>query len=263
MSSTATTRRVRSADGTEIAFESRGDGPTLILVDPALQYRGFSRLSGLVEPLSAEFAVHTYDRRGRGESGDARPYSPEREVEDLAALIEAAGGEARLYGFSSGALLAIHAAAAGLPIERIALLEPPIQEDADPAHPNQLTTELAELIEAGRNGDAVEHFNRSIGVPEEMVAGMREGPDWPKLEAVAPTLVYDCMLSDATTQEVVRSAGVPALVLDSSGSSDDLSGWAASVAARLPDAEHRSLAGEWHTVADEVLAPVLVEFLRD
>jgi pimeloyl-ACP methyl ester carboxylesterase len=260
---TGTTERVRSADGTEIAFEARGDGPPLILVDPALQYRGFSRLSGLVEPMSSDFTVITYDRRGRGESGDTAPYSPRREVEDLAALIEAAAGDVRLYGFSSGALLAMHAVAAGLPVERIALLEPPIQEDADPDRPNPLTTELADLIAAGRNGDAVEHFNRSIGVPEEMVDGMRQSPDWPKLEAVAPTLVYDCTISDATTEALLRSVEVPALVLDSTGSSDDLSGWAASVAAKLPNAEHRSLAGEWHTVADEVIVPVLVEFLRD
>ena len=263
MSTHAMTQRVRSSDGTEIAYETHGGGPPLILIDPALQYRGFSRLSGLVEPLSAEFTVYTYDRRGRGESGDTPPYAPEREVEDLAALIEIAGGDARLYGFSSGALLAMHAAAAGLGVRRLALLEPPIQEDADPDRPNPLTSELAELIAAGRNGDAVEHFNRSIGVPEEMVAGLRQSLDWRKLEAVAPTLVYDCTISDATTTAVLRSVEAPAFVLDSSGSSDDLSGWAASVAAKLPNAEHRSLAGEWHTVADEVLVPVLVEFLRD
>jgi pimeloyl-ACP methyl ester carboxylesterase len=261
--STTTTERVRSADGTEIAYEVRGTGPALILVDPALQYRGFSRLSGLIPPLSDRFAVHAYDRRGRGESTDVQPYAVEREVEDLAALIEAAGGEASLYGFSSGALLAIHAAAAGLPVRRMALLEPPLQEDADPENPNRLTLELADLIEAGRNGDAVEHFNRGIGVPEEMVAGMRQTPDWPKLEEVAPTLVYDCRISDATTDEVLAAAEAPALVLDSSGSSEDLSGWAASVAAKLPTARHRSLEGEWHAVADEVLAPVLIEFLAD
>lgn len=263
MSSSATTQRVRSADGTEIAFSSAGSGPPLILIDPALQYRGFSRLSGLVEPLSSEFGVLTYDRRGRGESADTPPYSVEREVEDLTALVEAAGGSARLYGFSSGALLAMHAAAAGLPVARLGLMEPPLQEDADPARPSSLTTELAELIEAGRNGDAVEHFNRSIGVPEEMVARMRQSADWQKLEAVAPTLVYDCTISDATTPAVLGAVEAPTLVLDSSGSSEDLSGWAASVASQLPDARHRSLAGEWHTVADEVLAPVLIEFFRE
>jgi hypothetical protein len=121
---------------------------------------------------------------------------------------------------------------------------------------------LAELIAGGRNGDAVEHFNRSIGVPEEMVAGIRESDDWPKLEAVAPTLVYDCSISDHTTSDILRSVDVPALVLDSMGSSDDLSGWAASVARQLPNATHRSLAGEWHTVPDDVLAPVVAGFLR-
>jgi pimeloyl-ACP methyl ester carboxylesterase len=262
MARTSTSQHVRSADGTEIAFESRGQGPALILIDPALQYRDFTRLAGLVQPLSSEFTVFTYDRRGRGESGDTPPYSPAKEVEDLAALVEAAGGSASLYGFSSGALLAMHAVAAGLPVERIVLLEPPIQEDADPSTPSPLTGELAELIAARRNGDAVEHFNRSIGVPEDMVAGIRESADWPKLEAVAPTLVYDCSISDHTTADILRSVEVPALVLDSMGSSDDLSGWAASVARLLPNATHRSLAGEWHTVSDDVLAPVVAEFLR-
>jgi pimeloyl-ACP methyl ester carboxylesterase len=248
--------RVRSADGTEIAFDRVGDGPLVILVEPALHYRAFSAFGGLVPLLASEFAVVTYDRRGRGESGDTAPYEPDREVEDLAALI---GDEpAHVYGYSSGALLAMRAAAArGLPIAKLALLEPPLQDGEDP-----LTQELAELTAAGRNGDAVEHFHRSIGVPEEFVAGMRTDPSWPRMESVAPTLVYDCVISDTTTPALLENVEVPTLVLDSQGSTDDLSGWAATVARQLPNASHRSLAGEWHTVADEVLAPVLTEFFR-
>lgn len=251
---------ISSRDGTTIAFDRTGDGPPVILVEPAAHYRDFSTCNGLVPLLSTRFTVYAYDRRGRGESTDTAPYAPEREVEDLAALVEHAGGSAHVYGHSSGALLALHAAAQGVPIARLALLEPPLQDD-DAEVPDPLTTELAELAAAGRHEDMVERFHEAIGVPEEMVAEMRSTPPWTKMASVAPTLEYDCRISDATTPALLRSVEVPTLVLDSAGSTDNLTGWAATVAARLPNATHRSLPGEWHTVADDVLAPVVTEFL--
>jgi pimeloyl-ACP methyl ester carboxylesterase len=252
---------VRSADGTRIAFERSGDGPPLILIEAAGQYRDFSSFKGLAPLLSREFTVYAYDRRGRGESTDATSYAPEREVEDLEALIADAGGSAHLYGYSSGALLAMRAAAHGLPIGRVAVLEPPLQDD-DSKRPDPLTKELAELVGAGRNRDAVEHFHRSIGLPAEFIAEMRPTPEWAKMESVAHTLMYDCVISDTTTFTQLRSVAVPTLVIDSAGSTDDLSGWAATVAGQLPHGSHRTLAGEWHSVPDDVLAPVLVEFFR-
>jgi pimeloyl-ACP methyl ester carboxylesterase len=258
---TTTSQSARSSDGTRIAFDRLGDGPALILVEAAGHFRDFSSFDGLAPLLSRQFTVYTYDRRGRGQSTDTTPYAPEREVEDLAALIAEAGGSAHLYGYSSGALLALHAAALGLPVARMALLEPPLQ-DQDAVKPDPLTGELAELIAAGKSGDAVEHFHLSIGVPAEFIDDMRSTPPWAKMKSVAHTLVYDCMLSDATTSTLLRSVAVPTLVLDSEGSSDNLTGWAASVARQLPRGTHRSLAGEWHSVPDEILAPVLVEFFR-
>jgi pimeloyl-ACP methyl ester carboxylesterase len=210
-----------------------------------------------VEALAADFTVYQYDRRGRGESTDTAPYAVEREVEDLAALIEAAGGRAHLYGMSSGGLLALHAAAAGLPVGRIALLEPPY---AAAAGPSPYTAELARLVAAGRRHDAVDYFQRSVvGVPAEILAATPAGV-WAALEAVAPTLVYDCLLGDSADPALLAAVPVPTLVIDSAGSTDDLTGMAAAVAGALPHGTHRSLPGGWHGVPDDVLAPALREF---
>jgi pimeloyl-ACP methyl ester carboxylesterase len=127
MTTQATARTVQSADGTSLAFSQIGTGPANVLVDAAAGFRGFGSMGPLAEALAPEFTVFTYDRRGRGESTDTPPYAVEREVEDLQALIEAAGGSACVYGFSSGAVLALRAAADGLSIDRLALMEPPLE----------------------------------------------------------------------------------------------------------------------------------------
>jgi pimeloyl-ACP methyl ester carboxylesterase len=261
-SSVDTALNVQSADGTQIAFDKVGEGLPLILIEPAGHYREFSAFSGLVPLLACEFTVYVYDRRGRGRSTDAPPYAPEREVEDIDALITAAGGSALVYGYSSGALLALRAAASGLPIPRLALLEPPLQDDGSDS-PSPLTSELGALVAAGRNADAVARFHESIGVPAEFIAELHSKPEWARMVSIAHTLVYDCVISDTMTSAMLRAVEVPTLVLDSQGSTDDLTGWAATVASQLPRATHRSLAGEWHGVPDGVLAPVLTEFFRD
>jgi pimeloyl-ACP methyl ester carboxylesterase len=249
-----------SSDGTGIAFERAGSGPALILVEASGHYRGFSSFGGLTPLLARSFAVVNYDRRGRGASDDTAPYAVEREVEDLAALIDVAGGEAFLYGFSSGALLALHAAARGLAVPRMALLEPPIATDEDRSEQAEFTAELARLVGAGRRSDAVEYFNAGIGVPADMIEGMRGTPAWSAMESVAHTLVYDCVISEATSSALLASVPTPTLVLDSQGSTEDLTGWAATVGRQLPRGSHRSLPGEWHGVPDGLLAPVLAEF---
>jgi pimeloyl-ACP methyl ester carboxylesterase len=254
--------KVVSRDGTSIAFERSGAGPALILVDAAGNYRDFRPLRAPVELLAADFTVYVYDRRGRGASTDTLPYSIEREVDDLAALIAEAGGSAYVYGMSSGSLLALHAAASGLAIPKLALFEPPIEASETPAGETGFTTELASLVAAGRRRDTVEFFHRGIGVPEEVMAQMTP-PVWAALEAIAHTLVYDCKLSDAMSLQLIRSVTVPTLVIDSQGSSGELTGMAATVIKALPNSTHRSLPGEWHGVADEALAPVLTEFFHD
>ena len=251
--------RVTSGDGTSIAFQRSGTGPALITVDAAGSYRDFRPFPPPVEQLAEHFTVYVYDRRGRGASTDTQPYAIEREVDDLAALIAEAGGSAFVYAFSSGGLLALHAAARGLAIPRLALFEPPIEPTEAPVGESDFTAELAELVAGGRRREAVAFFHRGIGVPDEIIDQMTP-PVWAALEAVAPTLVYDCRLSDAMSLQVLRSATVPTLVLDSQGSSPSITESAATVAKALPDSTHRHLPGDWHGVPGEVLAPALTEF---
>lgn len=250
-----TCHKVTSEDGTPIAFDRTGSGAPLVLVEPAGHYRGFSAFEDLLPALAQKFTVYAYDRRGRGESGDAAEYSPLREVEDLAAILALIGRPAFVYGYSSGALLAMHAAAYGLPIAKLVVLEPPLQAPA--ASPDPLTVQLAALVAEKRFSDAVEHFHLSIGVPREYVDQMRGTPAFEKMTGIAATLVYDCRISDATNAKLLSLVKVPTLVLDSEGSTDDLVGWAADVARQLPSATHQSLPGQWHRVEGSVLAAAI------
>ncbi|MER6178191.1 alpha/beta fold hydrolase [Streptosporangium sp. NPDC001681] len=251
---------VTSRDGTRIGFEQAGTGPTLVLVDAAGGFRRFGPMRSLAEHLADRFTVVTYDRRGRGESGDTPPYAVEREVEDLAAVIEAGGGPAFVHGFSSGAVLALLGAAAGLPISMLSLLEPPIVLDRP--REDDLAAEIDELVAADRRADAVEHFHTSIGVPAEITAEMRQAPFFPLLEGIAHTLAYDSRITTAISHDTLRSVTVPALVVNSESSDDRLRGWAADAATALSQGRHLTLKGEWHGVSDDVLAPALSDFFR-
>jgi pimeloyl-ACP methyl ester carboxylesterase len=251
---------VRSSDGTVIAYDRAGSGPAVILVDAAGHFRQFSSFDRLVDLLVADFTVLTYDRRGRGASTDTAPYAVEREVDDLAALIHALDGSAFVYAFSSGGLLGLHAASIGLPIPRMALLEPPIEQGEHRAAQRAFTAGLSALVDANRADEAVEYYLAGIGVPGEILAGMRDTAAWSSMTSVAATLVYDCRISEATSFDLLATVPTRTLVLDSMGSSDDLAGMAAAVAAALPRGESRSLPGEWHGVDDVTLASVLREF---
>jgi len=258
----AASETVTSEDGTVIAFERVGTGPALILVDGAGHYRELSSFGGLIGLLATDFTVYHYDRRGRGGSTDTPPYAVEREIDDLAAIIDRAGESAFLYTSSSGGLLALHAAAGGLPIRRMALFEPPIELAEDRSAQAAFTKGLTELLATRHPADAVEYFLTGIGVPDEIVAGMRNTQSWLAMEAVAHTLVYDSLLSEATSFELLASVTVPTLVLDSEGSSDELTGMAATIAKTLPHGSHKSVPGEWHGVPNEVLAPVLTDVFK-
>jgi pimeloyl-ACP methyl ester carboxylesterase len=255
---------VTSADGTTIAYERAGSGPALVLVDGALCYRGAGPMGPLAAQLQDSFTIYAYDRRGRGESSDTLPYAVAREVEDLQALIAQAGGDAYVYGISSGAALALATAAAGPGVTKLALYEPPFMAEVeDGLRIKEYTERLHELLDAGQKGDAVALFMTYVGMPAQVVAGIR-APGWAMLEAVAPTLAYDdeVLSGGRVPRDLASTIGVPSLVLAGGASPHGLQQAARATADALPTAEHGTLDGQTHDVAPEALAPLLVEFFR-
>src|SRR5918993_6056928 len=188
--------RVTSSDGTTIAFDRLGDGPAVIVVGGQLADRALTRPTA--EELAKHFTVFNYDRRGRGDSGDTAPYAVEREIDDIEALIEAAGGSAPVFGISSGAALALEAANHGLAIDKLALYEAPfIVDDSRAPVPDDYLQRLEGLVASDRRGDAIRLFMRQgVGLPAVFVAMMRIMPAWSKLKAVAPTVIYDAAIVD-------------------------------------------------------------------
>jgi pimeloyl-ACP methyl ester carboxylesterase len=254
---------VTSPDGTTIGYERTGSGPALVLVDGAMCYRAAGPMRPLAAQLQDRFTVYTYDRRGRGESSDTSPYAVSREVEDLQAVIAAAGGRALGYGISSGAALALATAAAGPGITRLALYEPPFMAEVeDGSRAKEYTERLDELLGAGRRGDAVAIFMTYVGMPPEAVEGFRASPGWAVLEAIAPTLAYDdaVLAGGYVPRDLASAISVPALVLAGGSSPAGLLEAAKATSDALPTGSFRTLAGETHDVAPDALAPVLVEF---
>jgi pimeloyl-ACP methyl ester carboxylesterase len=260
---------VTSADGTVIAYESVGAGPALILVDGAMCYRGQGPARDLAAALADSFTVYLYDRRGRGESGDTAPWTPEREVEDLAALLAAAGGTAYLFGCSSGAVLAADAAHRLPGFQRLALYEPPfIVDDSHAPRPDTFLAETEALIAAGDTGGAVRKFLRAVDVPGFVVAILTLLPPFRKLKAVAHTLPYDLRILGDTGRGVPldparwSGVGVPAIVMDGGKSPRYMRNAAQALSQALPKAEYRTLPGQTHIVKAAAVAPAVRDFLR-
>jgi pimeloyl-ACP methyl ester carboxylesterase len=261
--------KVHSKDGTTIAFDRLGDGPLVIVVGGATCDRAMTR--PLAEQLAQHFGVINYDRRGRGDSGDTKPYAVEREIEDLAALITEAGGTVSVYGHSSGAGLALHAAAHGLPISKLVLHEPPYVPDGE--EERRISREYAEklktLLAEGRCGDAVELFMTTVGTPQEMVDQMRNEPWWAGLEAIAPTLAYDSEVMGDLSKggtiptDLLGRVTLPALVLCGGASPVWMIEVGRQVADAMPNGRRGVLEGQEHVVLPELLAPVLAEFFAD
>ena len=256
---------VRSLDGTRIAYTRTGSGPALIQIDGALCCRAFGPSTKLAARLARHFTVYAYDRRGRGQSGDTPSYSPAREVEDIAALVEAAGGSASLLGLSSGGALALEAAAAGLPVTKVVAYEPPYVDEGRQRGSAAHLDQLQRLLAGGNRGGAVKYFMKDmVGAPAAVIAVMRLMPwIWRKLEAVAHTLPYDARVMTEFRIPRTRFATIriPTLVMNGTKTDPRLKGAAGALATVVPGAQHRELAGQTHNVKPDVLTPAVVEFL--
>jgi pimeloyl-ACP methyl ester carboxylesterase len=258
---------VTSKDGTRIGYDREGQGPPVVLVDGAMCYRGSGPMKPLAAKLSSRFTVYTYDRRGRGESGDTQPWSVEREVEDIAAIVREAGEPVYLYGISSGAVLALEAADRGVPIRKLALYEAPLMvDDSRPPLGDDFLLRMKALIASNRRGDAVKMFMKAVGVPAIGIFFMRLMPVWKKLTAIGHTLPYDLGMTTPFQQGRPLPAGrwsgaaMPTLVMDGGKSPAWMRNAQAAITAVLPHATARTLPGQTHMVGAAAIAPELIEF---
>jgi pimeloyl-ACP methyl ester carboxylesterase len=258
---------VISADDTAIAVDRVGNGPAVVLVDGAMCYRGFGPMPALARRLATHCAVYHYDRRGRGDSGDSAQYSVDREMEDLDAVIALAGGSVMVFGASSGAVLALEAAARLRGVTRLAIYEAPfIVDDTHPPLPANFNAELKALIADGRRGEAVRKFMRLVGVPGLGIAVMSLLPLWRKMKAIAHTLPYDLSIVGPYQQGRPlptgrwSAAAMPVLVMAGGKSPAYMQNGMRALAATLPRAVHRTLPGQTHMVKDAVVAPELLGF---
>jgi pimeloyl-ACP methyl ester carboxylesterase len=260
-------RIVQSYDGTTIAFDQSGTGPALILVAGALTTRAARH--PLAARLTQHFSVFTYDRCGRGESGDRAPYAVEREIEDLDALITKAGGSAFVFGHSSGAALALEAALSlGEKVKKLAMYEVPYNDEPEAKLEwERYIQQLTALLAADRRGDAVALFMKLVGTPMDQIEAIRQTPTWSMLEAIAPTLAYDhaAILGRDASVPLERAAHVlvPTLVMNGSASYPFMYETARMLSKAMPHAQLRTLEGQGHGPADDVLAPVLQAFFLD
>ncbi len=255
---------VASKDGTSITFDKLGQGAPVILVSGGSVDK--SSNEGLAALLSQHFTVYNYDRRGRGASGDTAPYAIQREIEDIEAVLGAAGGSAFLYGSSSGAALALEATASGLNIRKLALWEPPfILEGSRSRPPADSVKTYTDLVAAGRRGDAVEFFmSRVVELPPDFVGFARSQPWWAGQEALAHTLAYDAtiMRDYSLPTESASRIKVPTVVVAGGADMPWMRDTATALANLIPGAQTHFLDGQGHNVAPEVLAPALTEFFN-
>jgi len=260
--------RVVSKDNTAIAYDRVGKGPPVILVVGALCSRRLGPSVKLAPLLAQHFTVFTYDRRGRGDSGESAPYAVAREIEDLDALIQEAGGRAFVFGHSSGAVLALEAAAHGLAIQKVALYEAPLIVDRSRPSTERDWAQIEAFVAEGRPGDAVKVFLKSVGVPAFVIALMRWLPVWDKIMAVAHTLPHDGAIvkelqrGEPLTANAWANVTIPTLAIDGGKSPPWMRNGTRALSTALPNAQYRTLEGQTHDVAAKALAPVLKEFFE-
>lgn len=259
---------VTSKDGTKIGYSVAGHGPPVVLVDGAMCWRAMGPATSLADALKDQFTVYTYDRRGRGESGDTKPYSTQREVEDLAAVIEAAGGAVSLYAISSGVILALEASNTIPGITKMVLYEAPIFTDTTRKPvPTDYVQRMDRLVASGDNAGAVKHFMQNgIGIPWFGIMMMQIMGMFRKLAPVAPTLPYDtAFVSPLRTYGSIpagrwSNVTIPVLTIGGSKSDTWMQNAQKALAAALSNGSHRTLEGQNHMVAPAAIAPVIREF---
>lgn len=262
-------QNVTSKDGTRIAYETVGHGSAVIIIDGATGFRAGGHTRKLAELLAPKLTAYIYDRRGRGDSTDTQPFAVRCEIEDIEALIDKAGGNASLYGMSSGGALALEAALMLRDkVEKLAIYEVPYDDTPTGIEAwHGYTKALAAALEAGNRSQATTLFMKFVGVPEAMLEGMRTSPMWPMMEALAPTLAYDAAeLGEDRTVPAERAATLktPTLIMDGGGSAQFMPFMAASadtLAKAIPHARRETLPGQTHDVDPAVLAPALLAFL--
>jgi pimeloyl-ACP methyl ester carboxylesterase len=266
---TTATQFATSADGTQIAYEARGTGAALVIVEGALCHRTMGVSAALTEALEDRFTIFAYDRRGRGESGaGATPWSIAREIEDLEAVIDAAGGHAHAFGASSGGALCLEAARRGVAIDRLAVYEVPfIVDGTHTPNPIDLPRRIAGMVDRGQRGEAVKSFMRVVGVPAPFIGLMRVMPAWRKMTAVAHTLPYDLSIVIGRQQGQPLPGGCyddvaqKTLVIAGGKSPEYMRNAQAAIAAALPQGTLETLPGQTHMVKAKATAPAIAEFL--
>jgi pimeloyl-ACP methyl ester carboxylesterase len=248
-----------SKDGTKIAFEKSGRGPALVIVGGALSDRnGGKPLAG---KLQDHFTVYTYDRRGRGESGDTKPYAVDREIEDLESILQQAGGQANVYGVSSGAALALQAAAKLGPdrVAKLAVYEPPYGQDEGDF--KQQKERINQIVETGKPGDAASFFLSAIGMPPQAVDEMKRSPQWEGMSKIDFTLAYDfAVLGNGAVPDTVERISAPTLVMNGEKSMPFIQPTADRLGKSIPNSRRKTLPGQTHQAAPEAVAPLLIEF---
>jgi pimeloyl-ACP methyl ester carboxylesterase len=256
---------VTSKDGTKIAYDQVGRGPVVILVLGALN----SRKSGakLAKSLASNFSVVSYDRRGRGDSTNTAPYAPEREIEDVAALIDEVGGPVYLYGHSSGAAIVLEASIKlRKQIKKLAIYEVPYSMDAEARKSaKEYHRQLKKFLKSGRNGDAVALFVRNVGVSDKQIQAMKRMPMWRGLVAQAPTLAYDSeVLGEGHSLPAARLASIrtPTLVMHGGKGAPSMRDAAQAISEAIPKAKFLSVASQTHGVSPKALSPILSEFFE-
>jgi pimeloyl-ACP methyl ester carboxylesterase len=256
---------VQSKDGTTLAYDVYGSGQALIYITGASGFRSFMPIVQDAKAFAKAFTVYNYDRRGRGDSTDTQPYAIEREVEDIEALIDSAGGRANLYGHSSGAVLALEAALRlGDKVEKVVLYDPSyVRDEAEKFEYNRLSQKVHHLLQNGKNAQAMTTFLKGIGMPKVFVYLLRFMPGWKTMVALAPTLAYDIALTcDLPPVDRARQIRVPVQVIVGEKSPAGIHDVAQQLTTAIPGATFIELAGQDHMVGTKALLPVLIAFFK-